>query len=79
MLLKLPSSLDGLLQDILGHCGKLISAMTGGGQWLKDFADVNELIPLRQLPTALVEQLNPYVRERYAELWVSVRGPIREA
>ena len=52
--------------------------MTGGGQRLKDFADINELIQLRRLPAEFIDQLNPYVRERHAELWASVQGPTRE-
>ena len=57
---------------------KIASGMTGGGQRLKDFADVNELIQLRQLPVEFADQLDPYVRARYAELWASVQGPTRE-
>lgn len=57
---------------------KLASGMTGGGQRLKDFADVNELIQIRQLPADFADQLDPYVRERYAELWASVQGPTHE-
>jgi hypothetical protein len=57
---------------------KIASGMTGGGQRLKDFADVNELIQIHQLSADFAEQLNPYVRDRYAELWASVQGPTRE-
>jgi len=57
---------------------KIASGMTGGGQRLKDFADVNELITILQLPADFADQLNPYVRDRYAELWASVQGPVRE-
>jgi hypothetical protein len=57
---------------------KIASGMTGGGQRLKDFADVNELIQILQLPADFADQLNPYVRDRYAELWASVQGPPRE-
>ena len=57
---------------------KLASGMTGGGQRLKDFADVNELIQILRLPADFADQLNPYVRDRYAELWASVQGPARE-
>lgn len=57
---------------------KIGSGMTGEGQRLKDFADVNELIQILQLPAGFAEQLNPYVRDRYAELWASVQGPARE-
>jgi hypothetical protein len=57
---------------------KLASGMTGGGHRLKDFADVNELITILKLPADFAEQLNPYVRDRYAELWASVQNPARE-
>ena len=57
---------------------KIASGMTGGGQRLKDFADVNELIQILQLPADFADQLNPYVRDRYVELWASVQGPTRE-
>lgn len=52
---------------------KIASGMTGGGRRLKDFADVNELIQIQQLPADFADQLNPYVRERFAELWASVQ------
>jgi hypothetical protein len=42
--------------------------MTGSGR-LKDLSDVLELIKLINLPADFAEQLNPYVREKYAELW----------
>ena len=50
---------------------KLASGMTGAGR-LKDLADVQELIKLLRLPSEYREQLNPYVREKYDELWQSV-------
>ncbi|AGA24598.1 nucleotidyltransferase family protein [Singulisphaera acidiphila] len=48
---------------------KLASGMTGGVARLKDFADVVALIQTRQLPTEFAASLNPYVRERFLELW----------
>ncbi len=36
---------------------------------LRDLADVLELIRILQLPEGLAEELNPYVREKYRELW----------
>ncbi len=51
---------------------KLASGMTGGVHRLKDFADVVALIKEVNLPATLVEQLNPYVREKYTELWNGV-------
>ncbi|HKM53909.1 MAG TPA: hypothetical protein VJY33_10900 [Isosphaeraceae bacterium] len=47
---------------------KLASGMTNPGR-LKDLSDVLELIKLLNLPANFSEQLNPYVREKYAELW----------
>ncbi len=47
---------------------KLASGMSGEGR-TKDLADVEELIKLLHLPESLVEALNPFVRERFAELW----------
>jgi len=47
---------------------KLASGMTNP-QREKDLTDVLELIMLLQLPRETVEQLNPYVRERFIERW----------
>lgn len=47
---------------------KLASGMTNPGR-LKDLADVMELIKLLPLPLAFAEQLDPYVRDKYVELW----------
>ena len=47
---------------------KLTSGMTGAGR-LKDLADVQELIKLLALPQDYAQSLNPYVRDRYDELW----------
>ncbi len=51
---------------------KLASGMTGGVHRLKDFADVVALIKEANLPASLVEELNPYVREKYSELWTAL-------
>lgn len=51
---------------------KLASGMTNPGR-LKDLADVLELIKLVNLPADFTEQLNPYVREKYSELWKQAR------
>jgi hypothetical protein len=54
---------------------KLASGMTSPGR-LKDLADVQELIRTLSLPAALADQLNPYVSEKYKELWAGVQtGP----
>lgn len=39
---------------------------------LKDLADVQELIRVKNLTASLAEQLDPYVREKYLELWSAV-------
>jgi len=36
---------------------------------LRDLADVLEVIRILQLPEGLAEELNPYVQEKYRELW----------
>ena len=54
---------------------KLASGMTGGVHRLKDFADVIELIKILDLPADFADQLNPYVRDRYAELWAGLQEP----
>lgn len=46
---------------------KLASGMTGAGR-LKDLADVQELIRLKNLDGDFAQQLVPYVREKFAEL-----------
>ncbi len=51
---------------------KLASGMTGGVMRMKDFADVVALIQALDLPSDFAETLNPYVRDRYAELWTGV-------
>jgi len=59
---------------------KLASGMTGGLHRLKDFADVIALIEALGLTTDFGDQLNPYVRDKYLELWQGIRdspvGPV---
>lgn len=50
---------------------KLSSGMTNIGR-LKDLADVQELIRAIGLGAEFADSLNPYVREKYRELWRSV-------
>ncbi len=57
---------------------KLASGMTGAAR-LRDLADVQELIRLLALPAEFGEQLNPFVRDRYAELWGAVNESTRFA
>jgi hypothetical protein len=52
---------------------KLASGMTNPGR-LKDLADVQELIRLLRLPTDFAEQLQPFVRGKYGELWGAVQS-----
>jgi hypothetical protein len=47
---------------------KLASGMTAPHR-LKDLADVLELVRAAKLPAGLAASLNPYVREKYEELW----------
>jgi hypothetical protein len=47
---------------------KLASGMTAPHR-LKDLADVLEVIRVLRLPREFGENLNPYVRERFLELW----------
>jgi len=47
---------------------KLASGMTAPHR-LKDLADVLELIRAARLPAELADRLDPYVRDKYAELW----------
>lgn len=51
---------------------KLASGMTNAAR-LKDLADVLELIKVVPLEIGFGEQLNPYVREKYRELWKQAR------
>lgn len=56
---------------------KLASGMTAPDR-LKDLADVQEVIRALQLPETLAAELNPFVREKYLELWRAVEGAPRE-
>jgi hypothetical protein len=47
---------------------KLASGMTAPDR-LKDLADVQELIKVKHLGNDFAEKLDPYVREKYLELW----------
>lgn len=51
---------------------RLASGMTNPGRF-KDLSDVLELIKARELPADLAEELNPFVREKYRELWGQAR------
>lgn len=51
----------------------LASGMTAPHR-LKDLADVQELIRVTGLSRELSDELDPYVRAKYLELWESVQG-----
>jgi hypothetical protein len=51
---------------------KLASGMTNPGR-LADLADVQKTIRILDLPEDLANQLNPFVRDKYKELWAAVR------
>jgi hypothetical protein len=59
---------------------KLASGMTGGIHRIKDFTDVIALIGTLKLSADFANELNPYVRDKYLELWHGVQdspvGPI---
>jgi hypothetical protein len=57
---------------------KLASGMTGGVHRMRDLADAIELIKILKLPADFTDQLNPFVRDRYAEYWPELQGPERE-
>ena len=56
---------------------KLTSGMTAGDR-LKDLADVQEMIKLKALDETFAEKLDLFVREKYIELWKSVRSVAAE-
>jgi len=47
---------------------KLASGMSAAHR-MKDLADAQELIKTLKLPESMAEELNPFVREKYLELW----------
>ncbi len=51
---------------------KLASGMTNPARLL-DLGDVQRLIQALHLPLDMADQLNPYVRDRYRELWQTVQ------
>lgn len=52
---------------------KLASGLSNAGR-LKDLADVQELIRARDLALELRDDLDPYVRDKYTELWQGLRS-----
>jgi hypothetical protein len=53
---------------------KLASGMTAPHR-LHDLADVLRLIAVAKLPRELAEELDPYVRPKYDELWRAAQAP----
>jgi len=56
---------------------KLASGMTAPHR-LKDLADVIEVIRILKLPAGIAEELDPYVREKYSELWQAAQAVERD-
>jgi hypothetical protein len=54
---------------------KLASGMTGGLHRMQDLVDVVALIKTLKLPAEFADRLNPYVRDKYIELWSGLQGP----
>ena len=61
--LRLPTLVELKLASGISHPGRL-----------KDLADVQELIQVRDLPLELRDELDPSVREKYSELWHGARA-----
>jgi len=56
---------------------KLASGMTAPHR-LKDLADVQELIKIRKLPAEFAQKLDPYVREKFLELYETIKQAPQE-
>ena len=56
---------------------KLASGMTAPDR-LRDLADVQELIKIRKLDAEYADRLNPYVRDKYLDLWKAVACAARD-
>src|SRR5690606_13273578 len=52
---------------------KLASGMTNAAR-LKDLGDVQELIATLSLPESVADDLDPFVRAKYRELWSAVKA-----
>ncbi len=57
---------------------KLASGMTGGVHRMKDLTDVVALIESLHLAAEFAEGLNPYVRDKFLELWSAIQESPRE-
>lgn len=56
---------------------KLASGMTGGIDRAKDITDVLEIMKMLLLPKEFSVKLNPYVQDKYLEMWQELRGSQR--
>ncbi|HEX6903694.1 MAG TPA: hypothetical protein VF789_28550 [Thermoanaerobaculia bacterium] len=56
---------------------KLASGMTAPHR-LKDLADVLEMVRILGLPQGLVEDLHPFVRDKYREIWQAAQAADQE-
>jgi len=56
---------------------KLASGMTNPGR-LKDLADVQQLIKVLKISADFADKLNPYVRDKFGELWNGVQADSSE-
>jgi hypothetical protein len=56
---------------------KLASGMTAPHR-LKDLADVIEVVRALDLPETMAGELDPYVRDKYRELWSAAQAGDRE-
>lgn len=56
---------------------KLASGISGAGR-LKDLADVQELVKALRLPVEFGDQLDPYVRPKFLELWEGAQHSVDE-
>lgn len=52
---------------------KIASGMTAPHR-IRDLADALELIRVNELPAAFAEQLDPFVRAKFAELWAAAQS-----
>ena len=53
---------------------KLASGMVAARR-AKDLVDVQDLIGSADLPLSLVDELNPWVRDKFVELWHAAHAP----
>jgi hypothetical protein len=56
---------------------KLASGMVAAHR-LKDLADVQELIRAARLPSSMAVDLDPWVRDKFLELWTAVQKGVAE-